>query len=479
MDGVFAEGQKAFKDSVPNAATARRLGTRALPVVAAFVAGTGVLCWKKFRDPPSADFLGRRASFVCQARSAWVSRGMPDAAAMQRALEHAGADLAPLRRAARRMRGPIESELMAVEAALGKTAAESRSQLYAKLVQAWREAGYFSEPVECKKPPHFFLGLDLVKQEDVSYGNDVGCEVALSLLRDEASAKAAGAGEVHGLEPGEWERAAEALREHGVVLLRGLLPHDDVLAIRERLQVQVSALDWRRTRKGQMPPVRDFDPEGLLEEDPELTVVGSAPGRRHCILRRQVLEGPMRGAQAGAMPLVWQHLAADANAVSGGTEKRAPYVSEMQLLVTDPCAEDQFWHIDNRFRGLTLFIPITDVPADLGPDVFLPGSHHLFDESLGHFSRVRKFMSSFLASDGVSAGTMKAGDALVYDSRIIHRDAANTRYDRSRLALVFRYDFERPPGYGVLGTQLVAWSGKWLASLGGLYSSLPGGTKNE
>lgn len=34
---------------------------------------------------------------------------------------------------------------------------------------------------------------------------------------------------------------------------------------------------------------------------------------------------------------------------------------QVQLLVTDPCAIDQFWHVDNTAPGLTLFIPLTQV----------------------------------------------------------------------------------------------------------------------
>ena len=43
---------------------------------------------------------------------------------------------------------------------------------------------------------------------------------------------------------------------------------------------------------------------------------------------------------------------------------------------------------------------------------------------------------------------LNAGDAFLYDSRLLHRSAANRRYDRTAAVLVFRYDFERPPGMG-------------------------------
>merc|ERR1719203_247581 len=130
------------------------------------------------------------------------------------------------------------------------------------------------------------------------------------------------------------------------------------------------------------------------------------------------------------------------------------YVSEVQILVSDPCAVDQFWHIDNTAPGVTVLLPLTPVPEEIGPTAFLPSSHLLFGKgpgsSPGLIGRCMAFASSMLTADGVPATSMNAGDALIYDSRLLHYGKANRLYDRTRVALVFRCDFMRPPGVGVV-----------------------------
>merc|ERR1719296_167723 len=104
-----------------------------------------------------------------------------------------------IRRAVRRLRGPLEAEVLQVEQALlaegggggdgGGATAPRRLELYGTLLERWRAAGYLSEPVEHKKPRAASLGLDLVTQQDESYGRDVGCEVPPCLLQDGTAAQ--------------------------------------------------------------------------------------------------------------------------------------------------------------------------------------------------------------------------------------------------------------------------------------------------
>ncbi|CAK8995291.1 Ankyrin-3 (ANK-3) (Ankyrin-G) [Durusdinium trenchii] len=49
------------------------------------------------------------------------------------------------------------------------------------------------------------------------------------------------------------------------------------------------------------------------------------------------------------------------------------YLSECQLLVSDPGAVNQIWHCDNLQPGLTMILPLTDVDEELGPTHLLPG----------------------------------------------------------------------------------------------------------
>ena len=42
--------------------------------------------------------------------------------------------------------------------------------------------------------------------------------------------------------------------------------------------------------------------------------------------------------------------------------KPLPYLSEVQLAICDPLAEAQFWHKDNAAHGLTVLVPLTNMP---------------------------------------------------------------------------------------------------------------------
>lgn len=108
----------------------------------------------------------------------------------------------------------------------------------------------------------------------------------------------------------------------------------------------------------------------------------------------------MAEAQKGALPLVWEHLSRQ-RAAAGRQDW--PYVSEVQLMVSEPCATDQsgllskgprvsrvrFWHVDNASSGLTLVVPLTAVPEDMGATLLLPGSHGLFSQASSSFICLR------------------------------------------------------------------------------------------
>jgi len=237
-------------------------------------------------------------------------------------------------------------------------------------------------------------------------------------------------------------------------------------------------------------PIREFNSEPLLKEDPNIEERCSSRGRRHFYVRNRSAGEALKDLQAGVLPLAWEWLVAFAGCAqerqckqASSAEKsqdlasapmtRLPYISETQILVAEPSAQKQFWHMDNSAPGLTLFIPLTDIPSDAGPTVFLPGTHHFFDREIGYITRAKRFCRSFLVSCGTIEGAVSAGDAILYDSRVIHYSSANRRLDRCCVAVVFRYDFERPPGLGVFGTQLVAWTGSILDLIQRFYGQLP------
>lgn len=461
MAGIFRALNAELKRGLWKDVDFRQMGKRSLPIAAAAVAGVAGLAVRKKSQPPDAQLIETTA-ISCKARSDLANDGFPCAAEMRRMLEEGGADIPAVVRASQTMRGPLERDLMAAEQRIAAGAGDRRGA-YAELAEKWAAAGYLAEPTT--KRPKWKIGLDCVTQVDESYGRDIGCHAPLCLLSEDAPE------EFQCLGVEDWAGACDAVAKNGVVLLRSFLQPATVAKLRQILCVKVSALDASRKDARGFPHVREYTAEELLEDDEDLQDVLSAIGRHHYCVRGRKHEVLVRDVQAGVMPLVWEYFArAEPEAAAAG---RQPYISEVQLLVSDACAVDEFWHVDNAAHGLTLFVPLTEVSEDIGPMLLLPGTHHLFDGSQGRVERLRRFSQSFLSSDGVATGTMLAGDALVYDSRTVQRGAMNCRYDRSRVALVFRYDVERPPGFGIPFTFFLSKVGMLLAGVQSVYKRLP------
>lgn len=467
------EFRRLFGDALRATADWRRLRKRVLPLAALGGVTTGSLVARKYTDPPETNFVGSSVTFRCVPRGEAESRGgFPSPKVVETTLRQVGADVPALRRASERLRGFIERDLLQAERALRSEGGSEvqRKALYAQLLESWKAVGFDSEPVDFVKPPAADWGINLLSRTDESYGRDVGCHVPLSVLAPEAPK----AKEIQVLPLPALTEAADALESCGLVVLKGAMRDTQVASIRDQLGLQGSVLD--KARSSGTGPLRDVDLSKLQGEDESLEPVVSTAGRKHVYLRKSPLEQVVREAQTAAMPLVWEALQRQAAEVGTRLPELKPYISEVQLMLSTPCATDQFWHVDNANSGLTLVVPLTPMPEDVGATRFLSGSHHLLETS-GFFSRTRRFLRAALSSNGVPAVTLEAGDALLYDARSLHTTATNRRYDRTVVVLVFRYDYERPPGLTTWGTQQLSWLGNILAGAQRFYGSLPGPTK--
>jgi phytanoyl-CoA hydroxylase len=90
-------------------------------------------------------------------------------------------------------------------------------------------------------------------------------------------------------------------------------------------------------------------------------------------------------------------------------------------------------------NGLTCWIPLVDVPTELGPLEMIPGSH--LNGAMEHKeqSGVPICGSDFSEGDFVPV-PMKAGDALFFSYFTVHRSGTNTTADKIRWTIHLRYD---------------------------------------
>jgi ectoine hydroxylase-related dioxygenase (phytanoyl-CoA dioxygenase family) len=154
--------------------------------------------------------------------------------------------------------------------------------------------------------------------------------------------------------------------------------------------------------------------------------------------------------------------------------------TQFQLLRSEPGpgGADQGFHQDNSRRGLTVLVPLCDVPVERGPTQLLLGSHALTGAGgggrwrrgagggAGLVTEAFDNLGAVLPRASLHAPALRKGDVLVYDSRVLHRGLEN-RDSEARPCLVFRYDEEgcAPPGHGPLSTVVFRQIGNALALL--------------
>lgn len=201
-------------------------------------------------------------------------------------------------------------------------------------------------------------------------------------------------------------RAARAFEEHGLVLLRGVVPP----SVAEQCCDTVTAsLEFCRSR--------------LLEKG---MVMETSPFGYHEIVHRSRLRFDMRLLPGSP------HTAQAA--IDPSLEDLAPWVQVVQLILGEaawkiftgglmslPGAEPQDTHMDGHHlfddaiqcppHCLTVLVPLVPVTRETGPTEFWPGSHNLERRQVG-------------ASPG-AAPELSLGDALLFDYKLIHRGTEN------------------------------------------------------
>jgi hypothetical protein len=115
------------------------------------------------------------------------------------------------------------------------------------------------------------------------------------------------------------------------------------------------------------------------------------------------------------------------------------YRSETQVMTALPDSTNQAWHWDNKARGLTIIVPLSDFTAANGATQVLVGSHE------------KKW--PMVAGEGAQVVQAPVGSIAAFDSRIYHRGLGN-RTDEARHNLIFCYDrsWSPPPGCGPMGS---------------------------
>jgi Phytanoyl-CoA dioxygenase (PhyH) len=167
-------------------------------------------------------------------------------------------------------------------------------------------------------------------------------------------------------------------------------------------------------------------------------------------------------------------------------------LTQIQLLNALPAGSSiistshQIWHRDNTAPGLTAIIALTSITGNNGPTEIIIGSHQqpsiwsaivraiCNTSSSGENDDTTAVTDDDLATPvthHVLACLDQAGDAILYDSRCLHRGRSNDNGDSAvytdRPVLVLRWDADLtpPPGGGMIPTAIARYGGFVLSLL--------------
>eukprot|EP00933_Yihiella_yeosuensis_P048035 TRINITY_DN4403_c4_g1_i1.p1 TRINITY_DN4403_c4_g1~~TRINITY_DN4403_c4_g1_i1.p1 ORF type:complete len:488 (+),score=88.35 TRINITY_DN4403_c4_g1_i1:88-1551(+) len=381
--------------------------------------------------------------------------------------------------AASRLR-PVEYELQKLHEGTPATSSASLKAQEDKLAADWLAKGYF-EASSLQKERATLFGRRLTSD---AQGVDIGVLVPPYLISQAGSKGGASSSESvpQAVQPAAWGGAAtspeavdDTIKSWGAALLRGTLAPEDLAQLRCDFGLGGVASS---AGKRPDPPRRAAEVGMRMQQfDPNVAMGRYTYGRLHILLRGSpTYEPPAVAVHSALAPLVYHHFR---DALASGDEV---FLSEAQLIVSDPCAEVQRWHVDSvGGPGLTAFIPLTSVTLQRGPQQILPGTHALNDSQLSIRERLRQCLGSLCATHGavttVSQGkssdaasaqlVWNAGDALVLDSRTLHRGLGNDSLGAPVPLLVVRYDLSSKPPPGCRRSWLL-----WMTRFGGMLESL-------
>jgi hypothetical protein len=224
---------------------------------------------------------------------------------------------------------------------------------------------------------------------------------------------------------------AERLRQDGYLCIKGLLPREDVLRVRQMFLEAVAAAGWLRA--GAKVDEAIADPAKACV-DPEAPFVA-------------VLRQFYRNEAGHALKL-------HANVIGLFERLFGEPVLAHPLLIprcifpqrpefTTPSHQD-FPHIQGTTETMSLWLPLGDCPAKMGGLAIARGSHN---EGVRDFtvSNGAGAMEVIDPLDGSwVAGPLEAGDVLIFHSLTVHKGLPNLT-DRLRLSLDNRYQRASEP----------------------------------
>ncbi len=240
------------------------------------------------------------------------------------------------------------------------------------------------------------------------------------------------------------EQSVSDLEDKGFLTIRNAVDLDSIEKVRAELSIRSSFSGNNTTRFA----TRGTNPEAIFLGDraQEVSYTQLASGRYSYQLRCSSLEKKVKPLHASIMPIVWEYLAVqrkDAllNGLLGDSVKsqKLPrvFLSSVSLVCSDPLSGRDSWHATNGGGGVVVMVPLSPHEDRNGNTLVLPGTH----KTWSGLSGIVWGLETVLRSDGVNELNPDCGDAVIMDSRILRTTMKNELFNRSKVWVVFHYDF--------------------------------------
>jgi Phytanoyl-CoA dioxygenase (PhyH) len=253
---------------------------------------------------------------------------------------------------------------------------------------------------------------------------------------------------------------AAALRQNGVVRINSVLPAPVARSMREWV-IEYRAEALEQVRMGKVAS-RDRFADVLLRHN-------------RCDLTLPLGPNPVMDAlysvlcQSSVLPTILRSaFRSRCDNSDGVDDDDDPVLYELSTLISDPGSQRQVVHPDNPLLAgspasvaaasasngddsnnnnvpvlLTCFVALQDVTEDMGPTVYLPGTHttkaHRQFFSTDDDDGDNNTKDSLLESNPKVLGLLNEGDCSLYDSRVLHCGSANRHPTQSRALLYMSF----------------------------------------
>jgi ectoine hydroxylase-related dioxygenase (phytanoyl-CoA dioxygenase family) len=213
------------------------------------------------------------------------------------------------------------------------------------------------------------------------------------------------------------EEQVASYRRNGHVLLRGVASAGELAPYRTAILGVVESVTHRH------------DPQGRLDDYGSLFTQVTNAWRLDETVRSFVLSPRFARIAAGLMGVAAVRLYHD------------------QALVKEPGGRPTPWHQDHYYwpldtnHALTMWMPLVDVSAEMGPMAFASGSHRMAPPALPISDGTGERLARLIEEEGFAIETapLRAGDATFHSSRTLHSAGANESGRRREVMTVIYF----------------------------------------